>query len=214
MQIYLIRHAQSEDNVVEVDLSRRMTRAEFNAFLRHAPESRLTALGEEQARRLTQRLAQVPITQLYTSPLPRALATAQVLAAGRGIAPHIITELRELEPPPLKEYGGSVSLRWLFLQAFMRMLLSPASEDRVGIALRRARAVWRQITAEPAEAIAVVSHGWFIGTLLLSLRFDRHWRVVTRDLANGGISLVVSRVPTPARSGVRVGSTSDPLASI
>src|SRR5262249_60078554 len=130
-------------------------------------------------RQLAQRLAQVPITRLYTSPLPRALATAQALAAGRSIAPVVIPELRELEPPPLKEHGGLVSLRWLFLQAFMRMLFSSASEDRVGIALRRARGVWRQITAEPAEVIAVVSHGWCISALLLSLRFDRHWRIVT-----------------------------------
>ncbi len=193
MLVYLIRHAESEDNVVELNGKHRMSRADFNAFMQNAPHSPLTARGQEQAAALAQRLADVAFTRLYTSPLPRATATAAVLAEAQGLVPIVIEDLRELMPPPLRADSGEASLRRLFLGAYTTMLLSPASADRLAAALRRARAVWRKITAEPAEAVAVISHGWFITVLLLSLRFDRRWRILARDLANCGISLVVSR---------------------
>jgi broad specificity phosphatase PhoE len=193
MRVYLIRHAECEDNVVEVNGKHGMTRAEFNAFLRNAPHSPLTARGQEQAQVLVQQLAEISFARLYTSPLPRALATATVLAEAQGLTPVVIDDLRELMPPPLPENGRDASLRRLFLAAYASMLLSPASLDRLTAASRRARAVWQKITAEPAEDVAVVSHGWFITVLLLSLRFDPHWRILARDLANCGISMVASR---------------------
>jgi broad specificity phosphatase PhoE len=193
MHVYVIRHAESEDNAVEMNGKHRMTRAEFNLFMRDAPRSPLTARGQEQAEALAQRLAGIAFARLYTSPLPRALATTSVLAEAQGLDPIIIPDLRELAPPVMREHGRDASLRRLFLSAYMGMLLSPVSEDRLIVAYRRARAVWQKITAEPADAVAVVSHGWFITVLLLGLRFDPRWRIVSRDLANCGISLVVSR---------------------
>ena len=193
MRVYLIRHAECEDNVVEVSGKHRMTRADFNRFLHNGPHSPLTARGQEQAQALAQRLADIPFDRLYTSPLPRALATAAVLGEAQGLTPIVIEDLRELQPPPLREGGRDASLRRLFLAAYAGMLLSPASLDRLTAASRRARAVWQKITAEPAEHVAVISHGWFIMILLLNLRFDSHWRILSRDLANCGISLVVSR---------------------
>jgi len=193
MRVYLIRHAQSEDNAVEINGNQRMTRADFNRFMQNAPDSPLTARGQEQAQALAQRLADVPFARLYTSPLPRAMDTAAALAYAQNLTPIVIEDLRELMPPPLREVGGPATLRRLFLAAYTSMLLSATSTDRLTAASRRARVVWQKIAAEPAEDVAVVSHGWFITVLLLNLRFDRKWRILSRDITNCGVSLVVSR---------------------
>lgn len=195
MQVYLIRHAQSEVNVQldEAPLTKRLSRTAFNALVRSDIETPLTPNGVVQAQQLAQRLTEIHFDRLYTSPLSRALATATSLSEVTNLTPQIIEDLRELKAVQLRERAGESTLLQLFWQSYTRMLFSPASPDAFGLSYRRARAVWRQITCEPAERIAVVSHGWFLRFLLLTLVTDRRWRIVSRDLANCGISLVVSR---------------------
>jgi broad specificity phosphatase PhoE len=195
MQVYLIRHAQCEINVLLDDAprSKRLSSAAFNALIRGDAASPLTPEGRAQARRLAERLNGVRFDRLYTSPLPRALATAEALGEVAGLTPLVIDDLRELQPPPIRERADELTLRRLFWRAYTRMLFSPASPDAFGPAYRRARAVWSQMTREPAEAIAVVSHGMLIWFVLLSLWTDRRWRVLSRDLTNCGISLVARR---------------------
>lgn len=195
MQVYLIRHAQCEINVLLDDAppNKRLSGITFNTLLRGAADSPLTPEGVAQAQRLAERLAGVRFDRLYTSPLPRAAATAAALGEVVGLTPQIINDLRELSPTQVRERTGELTLRQFFLHAYTRMLFSPASPDAFSPVYRRARAVWSQITREPAEAIAVVSHGMFIRFLLLSLWTDRRWRIVSRDLSNCGISLVKRR---------------------
>ena len=195
MQVYLIRHAQCELNVQldDAPLSTRLTRKAFNTLLRGDLESPLTAEGVAQAQRLANQLAAIHFDRLYTSPLPRARATAAALSETLHLTPHIIDDLRELRSAQLRERGGEVSLRHLFVQSYARMLLSPMSPDAFGRSYQRARAAWHQITHEPAETIAVVSHGLLLRFLLLHIWTDRRWRIISRDLTNCGISLVVPR---------------------
>ena len=195
MQIYLIRHAQCEINVLldEAPLKKRLSTAAFNTLLRGAADSPLTPEGVAQARRLAERLAGVRFDRLYTSPMPRAVATAAALSEVAGLTPQVIENLRELSPTRVRERAGERSLRQFFVHAYSRMLFSPTSPDAFGVVYRRARTVWSQITSEPAEAVAVVSHGMFLRFLLLNLWTDRRWRVVSRDLSNCGISLVARR---------------------
>lgn len=195
MQVYLIRHAQCEINVLLDDAppSKRLSSITFNTLLRGAADSPLTPEGVAQAQRLAERLAGVRFDRLYTSPLPRAAATAAALSEVVGLTPQIINDLRELSPTQVRERAGELTLRQFFLHSYTRMLFSPASPDAFSPVYRRARAVWSQITREPAETIAVVSHGMFIRFLLLSLWTDRRWRIVSRDLSNCGISLVKRR---------------------
>src|SRR5579864_4074593 len=116
-----------------------MTRAEFNKFLLSSPDSPLTFAGIEQAQRLVQHFTERPIARLYSSPLPRALATATTLAQAYHLTPHIITDLRELLPPPFKEQGRSLpaSVPWLLLHGYLRMLFAADSQDHLGVAYRR-----------------------------------------------------------------------------
>lgn len=195
MQVYLIRHAQSEINVLldDLPLSNRLTRKAFNALVQTDAESPLTAKGQQQAKHLAERLAGVHFDRLYTSPLPRAQATAAALSETLHLTPQVIDDLRELQAALLRERAGEFTVRRIFWQSYSRTLFSPASPDAFGRSYRRARAVWSQITREPAEAIAVVSHGMLLRFLLLHIQTDRRWRIVSRDFTNCGISLVVSR---------------------
>jgi len=204
MQVYLIRHAQCELNVLldDMPLSTRMSTTAFNTLLRGGGASQLTSEGVAQAQRLTEQLAEVRFDRIYTSPLPRALATAAALGKATSLTPQVIEELRELSAPLLRERVGELAVQQLLWHSYIRMLLSPASSDAFGRTYRRARAVWNQITREPAEAVAVVSHGMFLRFLLLCLWTDRRWRVVSRDLANCGVSLVVRRNQDGKRSKV------------
>ena len=195
MQVYLIRHAQCELNVLldDMSLNTRLSRSAFNALLRTDRASPLTPTGVIQAQQLAQRLTTTPFDRLYTSPLPRAIATTAVLSEATGLTPQIIEELQELRSALLPEGTKEYALWRLSLLSCSRMLLSPASPDTFRLVYRRVKALWSQITSEPAEAIAVVSHSWLLRMLVLSLWNDRRWRLVSRDFANGGVSLVMSR---------------------
>jgi broad specificity phosphatase PhoE len=130
------------------------------------------------------------------------MATAAALSETIHLTPQVIDDLRELRPVLLRERPGEFPLRQLFWQSYTRMLFSPASPDAFSRSYRRARTVWNQITREPAVAIAVVSHGWLLRLLLLHILIDRRWRIVSRDLTNCGISLVMPRAPR-AKAGAQ-----------
>src|SRR5437867_13331408 len=67
MRLLLIRHAESQGN-----LERRLQgRREFP----------LTMRGVEQAQGLAERLVTLPVSALYSSPVGRAMQTAEVIAA-------------------------------------------------------------------------------------------------------------------------------------
>ncbi|MGH2480155.1 MAG: histidine phosphatase family protein [Ktedonobacteraceae bacterium] len=195
MQVYLIRHAQCELNVLldDMALTRRLSRSAFNALLRTDRESPLTPAGVIQAQQLAQRLTTTPFDRLYTSPLPRAIATTAVLSEATGLTPQILDDLQELRSALLPEGTVEYALWRLSLLSCSRMLRSPASPDTFRLVYSRVKALWSQITSEPAEAIAVVSHSWLLRMLVLSLWNDRRWRLVSRDFANSGVSLVMSR---------------------
>jgi probable phosphoglycerate mutase len=192
MLVYLVRHAQSEENAM--DLSSRLSEAEFNALLRRSPEAALTPRGIEQAHAVAATLADKGIERLYTSPFFRTRSTAAVIAERLGIAPEVVDDLREVLPPASIRRRGIRSLRRFWLTSYARMLW-PRGEDTWLAGYRRARRAFAHVTGTPAEAVLVVSHVGMISLLLLIARRRSDWRVLQRNLGNGGISLIVSRAP-------------------
>jgi probable phosphoglycerate mutase len=57
----------------------------------------LTKRGEEQARALATRLADIPLDAIYASDLLRARATADAVARRRGLEVQVVAELREVD---------------------------------------------------------------------------------------------------------------------
>jgi probable phosphoglycerate mutase len=84
MHIYFARHGQSEANVLRVISNR-------------GYQHPLTEQGRQQARALADALRAVPLTHIYTSPLLRAVETAQIVASSQGLTYLIADALREYD---------------------------------------------------------------------------------------------------------------------
>ena len=81
--VYLMRHGQTEWNV--------QGRAQGRL------DSPLTDLGWEQAARHAERLASIPFTRAYSSPLGRARLTADRVLTGREVPLTVLDDLAELD---------------------------------------------------------------------------------------------------------------------
>jgi broad specificity phosphatase PhoE len=84
MKLYFVRHGQSEANITRVISNRGWVHP-------------LTELGRQQARDLADKLGGAGIVKIYTSPLQRAVQTAEILAQGLGIEYEITGALREFD---------------------------------------------------------------------------------------------------------------------
>ncbi|MAG34906.1 MAG: hypothetical protein CL878_01430, partial [Dehalococcoidia bacterium] len=112
MELYIIRHAQSSNNVL-TDSSRRVT------------DPPLTTIGEQQAQLVAQHLTAVPeasahlhpvaahhnragfaLTRLFTSPMRRALQTARPIGAALGRQPEVWVDIHETGGMFLDHHDG------------------------------------------------------------------------------------------------------------
>ena len=85
-QLILVRHGQTVDNLAGIAQG-------WN-------DSALSDEGQTQVQRLAERIASLKPTALYSSPLGRALATADAIAATTGLKITQLEDLREMS------YGG------------------------------------------------------------------------------------------------------------
>ncbi len=151
-RLYLIRHAQGEENV---DPSA-------------GGDAGLTEVGREQARRLAARLARQGLDAVYSSPLRRALETAEAVAQAAGLDVRVIDDLRELG---LREGEDASAYNSVAAEAIKRRLLAhptwdafPGAEDRLAFRRRVVGAMDRVIVEQPGRRVAVVCHGGVIQT--------------------------------------------------
>jgi probable phosphoglycerate mutase len=84
MRLYFTRHGESEANII---------REISNRGYRHG----LTEKGRLQAAALVDTMRAIEATRVYTSPLQRAVETAQILSDGLGIPYEITDALREFD---------------------------------------------------------------------------------------------------------------------
>lgn len=84
MRIYFARHGESQANLLH-EIS--------NRGLRHG----LTPKGRRQAQALAERLQEIPITRIYSSPILRAIETSFILAHQLGVEYEVTDALREYD---------------------------------------------------------------------------------------------------------------------
>ena len=190
MELYIIRHGQSSNNALE-DIRDRVC------------DPPLTELGKQQAQIVAQHLATgvrlapweenvgdqcgYGITQLYCSPMQRALHTAQYIGQTLGLAPRVWVDIHERGGIFLDhgDDGGVVGYpgktRAEILAEFPNYVLpesitergwwhQPGEEDLAAFHERAARVAERlREWAGSDEQIAMVSHGGFINCLLKAL---------------------------------------------
>jgi len=104
MQIYFVRHGESEANLK-------------NVFSNRGTQHGLTTKGIVQSRELATSLEKVPIRRIYSSPLLRAVQTAQILVEKGRCPIQIMDALREYDCGILE--GQSDPASWeIYYQVF------------------------------------------------------------------------------------------------
>ena len=117
----------------------------------------LTAEGEQQARRLGERLAEVEIDLCITSEFERAQRTADLALAGRDIPRLVLPELNDIRFGGFE--GSAVADYRVWAAENEPTTEAPGGgESRSGTVARYVRA-YRTILDRPEETILVVVHG-------------------------------------------------------
>ncbi len=179
MQVYLIRHAQSENNALTAE-----------TIHRRKVDPALTALGYLQRQRLADFLGnevdEIPIKQLYTSAMYRSLLTSQPLGEALSLQPQLWLDLHEKggmfarQNGHVNGYGGMS--RAAIAEAFPSVQLSEGVTERgwydaaLGMEPEthshyRAIKVADELRslAEVDSVVALVSHAGFLDLLIKAL---------------------------------------------
>lgn len=137
-----------------------------------AVDPQLTARGRDQAERLGRWLAAEPVHHVVSSPLRRALETAQPLADAHGLVVETAPGLREWDSEadhyiPMEELRETKSDRW-------QAMVDGRWEDYGGENPERFRdrivpTLNAVIEAHPGETVVVVCHGGVINVYLGAL---------------------------------------------
>ena len=81
--VLLVRHGQTDSNI--------------NGFFMGWSDEDINETGHTQAHRLSSRLAGLPVTSVYTSPLTRTCTTANILAAPHDLELKVLDDLIEIQ---------------------------------------------------------------------------------------------------------------------
>ncbi|MBU0490661.1 MAG: histidine phosphatase family protein [Chloroflexi bacterium] len=160
MRLYLIRHGESTWNA--------------EGRFQGQKDPPLSERGQQQARRLAERLRPVPVGAMYASPQQRAWQTALHLADGRDVplVPH--DGLREVrvgifEGLVWDEIQVRYPVEWERWQAESWHYTIPGAETQDEFQQRIWQAITEIVDRHPTEDVAVVAHGGVIGMYLNTL---------------------------------------------
>ncbi len=154
--LYLVRHGQSTHNVAPV-------------FQSEAPP--LSDIGLQQAGLIAERASHLSFETLLASPLPRARQTAEAIARTTGKQPEFMDLLAEVRKPTsiagkphTDEQAGKIWIAWRksLFEGGPRIEDGENFDDIVG----RARQVLANLESRPEESMVVVTHGFFLRTLI------------------------------------------------
>jgi probable phosphoglycerate mutase len=208
MQLYFARHGQSEANVLEVISNRGLVHP-------------LTDLGQQQAAELAQSLAAVPIARIYSSPLLRAVQTAEIAAAALNVPFEIADALREPDCGIME--GRSDDAAWAEHRRVWNAWLADHNYDeRIegGESFNDIRARFVPFVdrlaaehGETARPLLLISHGALIYTMLSitlvnAVAVFAEWRpipntglIVVERQAAGWVCVDWCGVPAPTAHG-------------
>lgn len=157
-RIYLLRHGEVEGH----------ERKRYNG---HADVG-LTGRGLEQYRRLDVRLAEIPLSAVYSSDLTRCRTGAEMIARSHGITPHFRRDLRELH---IGVWEGltwdEIIARWpREWEERLRDIVDyrvPGGESTRDLALRATAAIRDIVSRHRGETVLVVGHGGLNRVIIL-----------------------------------------------
>jgi broad specificity phosphatase PhoE len=192
VRLLLIRHAESVGN-------REMR-------LQGRREFPLTERGRRQAGELAATLSRSQVNAVYSSPIRRAVDTAEAIAAPIGLTVNIQTALEEYD------FGEMSGLTWPEIQKrrpqLIEQLLSdspdyphyPGEEGRDQFRDRVCGAMWDIVDRHAEdEAVAVVTHAGPIAVFLLDVLRRGYQRPIPFTLENASITTVEIAEAQPFR---------------
>lgn len=158
-QFFLLRHAQTAD---------------VTKFHGSESDIGLSAWGHEQARRLAQKFASVPIDAIYSSAMRRAVDTAKPIAEALKLHLEQVPELHErsmgqLAGAPRDEF------RHIFDDAMTAWMAGdlehshPTGESYAAMRGRGVPALTGILNRHAGQTVAIVAHGMLIRVLISSL---------------------------------------------
>ncbi len=127
----------------------------------------LTPAGEEQARRLGERLADVELDLCVTSEFERVRQTADLALAGRDVPRLVLPELNDVRFGRFE--GGTLVEYRAWAGANEPTASAPGGGESRAATVRRFTAAYRKILARPERTILVVGHGLPIRYVLNAL---------------------------------------------
>jgi probable phosphoglycerate mutase len=172
VRIYLVRHGQSGNNEA---------RTVGGPSIFDPP---LTPVGEEQARRVGERLARDRVDAVYASPLQRAYNTGAEVAKRLGLEVQVLDDLQEInEPMRGTTQNPEDALPPGMTHDEMKRKFEedptwdnlPGAEPSAAFRARIVRAMDRIIADNPGKKVAVACHGGVIQSYvgeILGLRSD------------------------------------------
>jgi probable phosphoglycerate mutase len=188
-EIYLIRHADALPGAEEV------TQGSYD-------DQALSEVGRRQAQALGERMTQIPLAAVYSSPIGRARQTAGYVAAAHGLEVQVEPDLREVALGPIGLLQGDAPtadeiaaelkarLREIAVVAVTTGSWSsiPGSEPSAELRARLVAAIDRLAAAHPGQRVAAVSHAGAINACLAAvLGIERDYFFPT---ANTSISIL------------------------
>ncbi|HEY0734571.1 MAG TPA: histidine phosphatase family protein [Herpetosiphonaceae bacterium] len=155
-------------------------------LIRHAPVEQNMAVAAEhwtlsaEGRELAARLAALPILEnvqaVWSSPEPKAQATAQPLVDRHKAAFLIHPDLAELQRGP-SNLPDRETYETAVRQAFANPDISSGAWERAGDAQRRIVAAVSEIAAQASGPVAIVAHGLVLSLLVAYVRRETHVNV-------------------------------------
>ncbi|MBE2198646.1 MAG: MSMEG_4193 family putative phosphomutase [Anaerolinea sp.] len=157
------------------------------------PGVRLNEAGRQQAAAAAERLAALPLTALYSSPLTRCLETAVYIAQAHQLH---ITEIEDLGEVHYGKWEGKKIKKlakkktWHGVQHFPSRFQFPGGESLHAVQFRAVQTIEKLNRQHSGESIAIVSHADLIKLVLahyLGMHLDLFQRLV---IAPASVSLI------------------------
>lgn len=158
--IFLVRHGQ--------------TRANAEKYVGGSTDDPLTERGHEQASQVAAHLKSVAgsATAIYTSPLRRALETAEHISNATGIAAEVIETLMEWDAGNWEKlnYSDIPKQAGFKFEHLLDPAWAPPGGETLGSVQTRVVATMQELASRHVgQCIIVVSHGTALGLLLAEL---------------------------------------------
>jgi probable phosphoglycerate mutase len=151
----------------------------------------LSPAGRHQATKLGRRLADLPLTAIHHSPLPRAVETAALISAAQPGAPVHQHEVLGDYIPPVPDPRA-------LPEVYARFLADVTPDEYARGARLAAAAIGRFAVPAPADTHElVVTHNFLIGWFVRHAMDAPPWRWLGLNLANCSLTTIAYRADRP-----------------